>query len=140
MRGVEGVSPTAYTWEATGNRLANTAVSTCAMVVLTLRHKPCEERDWPYLPGMEPPTRLRVEYSVRAGSWEGAFVPKHKSIPDDSALYELIDASVLEGSPEGAVASEEHWSTLGLGTTAVEAMRLATGDGPIKILAWLVPT
>ncbi len=125
-------------WEATGSRLVGTSSVTCAMVVLARRHKPAEVNAGPYLPGMEPQRRLRVEYSVRAGAWEATFVPKHKSIPDDSVLYELLDTLVVEGSPDDAVVGEEDWDELGLGEVTIRAMRLAT-DGPAKVLAWLLP-
>jgi len=126
-------------WEATGNRLVSTTSDPCAMVVLSRRLKPVEERKGPCLPGLGPEPKLRVDYSVRSVPWEGRFVPQHKSIPDDSALYELLAPFVTAGSPNNSIAAIEDWSALKLGRVRIEAMRLASPHADCRLLAYVVP-
>ncbi len=127
-------------WEATGNRLAATASDPCAMVILSQRLKPMEERMGPYLPGLGPEPKLRVDYTVRSTPWKGHFVPQHKSIPGDSALYGLLAPLVTAGSPDDSIAATEDWSALKLGKVQVEAMRLASPHGECRLLVFVVPS
>lgn len=128
-------------WEATGNRMISVSDDTAAMIVLSHRLKPVEERGGPWTLGAGPEPKLRVDYSVRAGRWRGerAFVPQHKSIPDASCLYDLLADFVMAGSPDERVAAVEDWSSLRLGHVEVHAMRIVAVNAPPKVLAVLTP-
>jgi hypothetical protein len=122
-------------WEATANRLVSTTDSACAMVVLRLRIKPTEARRGPFLPGLEPRPKLRVDYTVRSKSLEDRFVPPHKSVPEDSVLYHLAGTD----RSGDHVAGIEDWSALGLGVVELEGMCLPTEWDEAKLLVILHP-
>lgn len=122
-------------WEATANRLVDTADVPCAMVVLRLRLKPTEERYRSFLPGFEPRPKLRVDYAVLSNNLRNRFVPPHKSIDPNSRLYDLIDAGRIGQS----VSAVEDWSELSLGTVEIEAMCLPTEGEETKVLAVVRP-
>lgn len=122
-------------WEATANRLVSTADVPCAMVVLSLRLRPTQERGCSFLPGFEPSRKLRVDYSVRSRPLAARFVPKDKSIEDHSVLYGLVGTDPVDYR----AAAVEDWSDLNLGTVEVHGLRLATADEQVKLLAFLKP-
>jgi Zn-dependent peptidase ImmA (M78 family) len=125
-------------WEATGNRLASTADSAAAMIVVSYKLKPTQKRA-PSGGASATEPKLRVDYSARSAPWAERFVPQDKSIPDNSVLYDLLAPGVTAGSPDHAVSAVEDWASLRLGHVAVGAMRLATADGTLRVLAFAAP-
>jgi hypothetical protein len=67
-----------------------------------------------------PRPKLRVAYAVLSENF-GIFLPRHKSIPDDSCAYRAL----LSGEVEK---SRERWPIPGLSTCEVEAMSMPAGD------------
>jgi hypothetical protein len=84
--------------EATARRVATLSDRSCAVVVLTLRLKLTEERRAKQrgldfgggAVGLEP--KFRVDYMIPSTSFGFRF-PEHKSIPDDSCIYEAAQAT-----------------------------------------------
>jgi hypothetical protein len=124
--------------EATARRIATLAERSCAAVLLTLRLKLTEERRGKQrtLPlggrgTVGPHPKLRVDYTIPSSSF-GLHFPEHKSIPDDSCVYEALRG--------GSTSAVETWST---GKTevrlAVHALSIpADAEGRLRALALVV--
>lgn len=116
-------------WEATANAAVKRSDLQVAMIVLSLCLKPSEQCGGA-VSGVE---KLRVEYAITSPSFD-FFMPKHKSIPDDSVLYGAIETSDV-------VSSTEAWNL----TTNSQAVRLHVqgreipGLGRKRVLALVTP-
>lgn len=103
--------------EAALRRLVDLSEQPCCLLWLSERLKPKElksggpEFDF----GFEgPKPKLRVDYSFASPGWR-TFVPRHKSIPNNSAIYGVLKGEVCEPRPED-------WSALNLGNLRLEAV------------------
>ena len=101
--------------EAAIRRMVDLAQDAYCLLWVSERLKPIEEK----VSGPEfdfgfdgPKPKLRVDYQFASPSWK-AFLPRHKSVPDDSGLY-----SVLKGEVCGT--QNEDWSGLKLGNVKIE--------------------
>ncbi len=128
-------------WEATANRMVSTASVPCAVVVLTLRLKPTEERAMRcnvHADSLSLP-KLRVDYAILSSYIAGVFVPKHKSIPDNSILYDLVRNDLicrhlLEEQPQ-----RENWSEQKIGPVWVTGRLLPSSNTGDRVLAFVKP-
>lgn len=111
--------------EAVIRRMVQLNRGAAAAVFLEYRLKPSERaavRQLALLPGgREPHPKLRIAYVVVSDSFK-AFLPQHKSIPDDSCVYKAVASGGIE---EGI----ELWEIPGLPRCRVEAMPMPSGDG-----------
>ncbi|WP_170157305.1 ImmA/IrrE family metallo-endopeptidase [Roseimicrobium gellanilyticum] len=103
--------------EAALRRMVDLSGDPFCLLWISERLKPTEERN----AGPElnlgfagPSMKLRVDYQFGSPSWK-TFVPKHKSIPDGSVLYQTLSDRLPR-------ALSEDWSELDLGRLRVEAM------------------
>lgn len=126
-------------YEAVAIRMVTLDIVPCAAVVLTLRLKPTEYRQLslPSMGGPEP--RLRVDFMVSSSTSGLARIPKHKSIPDTSCVYET-----LGGAPDETVVvaeGRERWlaGTVQLPPCRIEAMALPWNGYQARALALLFP-
>lgn len=101
--------------EAALRRMVDLCGGDFILLWISERLKPTEEKN----NGAEfnfgfaaPKRKLRVDYQF---PWWRSFVPKHKSVPDDSMLYSVIRGESFE-------ASTEDWSGLNLGNVRLEAV------------------
>jgi hypothetical protein len=84
------------------------------------------------LPKLSP--KLRIAYAVASARFP-VFLPRDKSVPDDSCVYR----AALEQETQYGL---ENWNIRGLPPCRVEAMPLPTGDSPgspVRIVALLQP-
>lgn len=102
--------------EAALRRLVDLTRNAYCLLWLSKRLKPKEEKD----SGPEfdfgfdgPKPKLRIDYQFASPSWT-VFLPRHKSIPDDSILYSVLNGETCE------VRSED-WSGLNLSDVRIEA-------------------
>jgi hypothetical protein len=58
--------------------------------------------------------KLRVDYQFASPSWK-AYIPKHKSVPDESILYAVVEGEAYERQTED-------WSILNVGKVHIEAV------------------
>lgn len=103
--------------EAALRRLVDLTNFSCCLLWISLRLKPKEEKN----AGPEfdfgfdsPKPKLRVDYRFPSSMWQ-IFVPTHKSVPDSSVLYSVING--LSCKP-----SVEDWTNLKLGFVKIEAV------------------
>lgn len=103
--------------EAALRRMVDLSSGGNCLLWLSERLKPAEEK----IVGLEfdfgfagPKLKLRVDYQFPSPSWH-TFVPKHKSIPDGSVPYMVLNGE--ECQPR-----KEDWSSLKLGTVHLEAV------------------
>lgn len=103
--------------EASLRRMVDLTNDGNCLLWLSERLKPVEEKN----SGMEfdfgfarPKPKLRVDYQVASRSWRN-FVPKHKSIPDGSMPYALLNG-------EECLPRTEDWNCLNLGLVQLEAV------------------
>lgn len=127
--------------EAAIRHLVDVSPRRCAMVVLRRMHKPSERRPAAQtsLPGFEtppPPKRLRIHYGWTSWGWDERFLPRFKSVPDDSVAYDAAEAA-----EDGAVrAATEDWSDVGgLGICTVEAVSMWSGSSEPSVLCLVAP-
>lgn len=73
--------------EAAGNRIVNLADRPAMMLVLEMTHKPADRAALRRGEQVEP--RLRVRYCIARDM--GAFVPRHKSVADDSVFVRALE-------------------------------------------------
>ena len=122
--------------EASLRRLVDLSEDACCLYWLSERLKPKEERqegpEFDFgLPGPKP--KLRVDYHVPSQSWKG-FIPKHKSIPDESGLYKILKGEGFEGA-------QENWGALNLGRVHVEGMvSIHAGEDVPALMVLIKPT
>ena len=93
--------------EATAIRMIGTDLYPCALMVLDYSHKPIEKdkiEESKYQPSLfgdyflEPPMKLRVQYSVRAKHFF-AYIPQDKSIEESSPLYRVsVTRELFQGN------------------------------------------
>ncbi len=110
--------------EAVIRRMVQLDRESGAAVFLEYRLKPSEEAvsRQMSLNGLaaEPRRKLRIAYTVTSDSF-GVFLPRHKSIPESSCVYEAAMNDHL-------TAATETWEIPGLPSCRVEAMRMPPGD------------
>lgn len=118
-------------WEATANRMVCLSEEPMLLVLCDRMFKPSELRGIQF-GGSLPPAKLRVEYAVPSIP-SLPFLPKYKSLPDDTCLHELLDGAVNVGATAPVV---EDWSALGLGEVDVQGRRLPDGRllGLVRVL------
>ncbi|MBA3353670.1 MAG: ImmA/IrrE family metallo-endopeptidase [Blastocatellia bacterium] len=105
--------------EAVARRMLTLANETAALVFLSRRLKPSESRG-DYLGGFRPQEKLRILYVVQTPDFP-AFLPAHKSAPDQSCAYVV---SIADNVSQG----RECWDVSGFGDWRVEAMGLPVPD------------
>ncbi len=111
-----------------------------AIATLSWRHKPKEERamrQGRFGFADAPRPKLRIDLMAQSDSFAGPRLPVHKSIPDESCAYKLLEI----GAPR-SVSGIETWGTdrADLPECHVEAMRIPPGpDGPDRIAVLLQP-
>ena len=71
---------------------------------------------------MDPTLKLRIAYAVPSPAFT-VFLPEHKSIPDDSCVYQAVEAGGIEKA-------QEVWDIPGLPECHVEAMVMPAGEDP----------
>jgi Zn-dependent peptidase ImmA (M78 family) len=103
--------------EAMLYRLVDLSNQPCAVVFLTKRLKPKEERRHPEFDlGLETPhPKFRVDYSRNSAAFAGYF-PQHKSAPDLSVVYKAVG--------QHFPSAVENWDIYGLEEHAVQAAAL----------------
>jgi hypothetical protein len=104
--------------EAVARRMLTLSDETAALVFLSRRLKPAETGA--YLGGFRPQEKLRILYVVHTPQFP-AFLPMHKSAPDDSCAYGVTIADSI-------AQARECWDVDGFGTWPVEAMALPVPD------------
>lgn len=112
--------------EAVIRRMVQLDRGRSAAVFLEERLKPSEVAGRRQLPligePVEPTPKLRIAYAVPSPAFT-AFLPEHKSIPDDSCVYRAVEGTGIEKAREA-------WSIPGLSDCQVEAMAMPAGEGP----------
>jgi Zn-dependent peptidase ImmA (M78 family) len=73
--------------EAAGNRLVSLSQEPAMMLVLEMNHKPADRKALRRGDAIEP--RLRVKYGISSGM--NAYVPRHKSVADDSLFMRALE-------------------------------------------------
>ncbi len=104
--------------EASLRRMVDLTDQSCCLLWVSERLKPTEERsNGPEFDfGFDTPKpKLRVDYQFSSQKWR-AFIPKHKSVPDESLLYAVVRGSLPDGN-------EEDWTDLNLNRIHVEAVK-----------------
>lgn len=120
--------------EAVLIRIAQLSSNPCAVVFLSEKLKPVEERaaqtrEFDFgLPAVSP--KLRVDY-VRPTEAFKTFIPAHKSVPVDSVACRCLE----NGDIEEAI---ERWEIPGFGLWRVQAVRLPSFAGSPRRVAALV--
>lgn len=120
--------------EAVLIRIAQLSSKPCAVVFLSERLKPVQERAAQTqefdlgLPAVAP--KLRVDYVRPTGTFT-TFVPAHKSVPDDSVAYRSLESNDIEEAVE-------HWEIPSFGFWKVQAIRLPSFNGSPRRVAALV--
>jgi hypothetical protein len=131
LQAVKGLrSRYAASGEAVLIRVAQTSSEPCAVVFLSERLKPVEERaaktpefDLGFAPV---PAKLRVDY-VRPSASFPTFIPRDKSVPAGSAAYQCMETHDLAGGTE-------RWDIAGFGDWSIQAAELPKfGDGPRRV-------
>ncbi len=105
--------------EAAARRMVDLSGRPCCLVWLSERLKPMEKKGkTPELNlGLEfpnPKEKLRIDYSFPSAQWR-LYLPKHKSIPDESFLYDILKGAERE-------LRSEDWSALKVGAPHIEAV------------------
>jgi hypothetical protein len=125
--------------EATLLRIASLADEPLAVAILCFRHKPVEQRklgqgSFDFAPGPRP--KLRVDLMTASAAFPTAVLPKHKSVPDDSIAYR-----VLENDGEGNRSAVETWSAAHrLPPCNIEVLSIPPdGTGARRVAALLLP-
>ncbi|MBI2928788.1 MAG: ImmA/IrrE family metallo-endopeptidase [Verrucomicrobia bacterium] len=120
--------------EAVLIRIAQLSSKACAVVFLSEKLKPVQERaaqttefDFGLLP-VAP--KLRVDYVLPTESFS-TFIPAHKSVPDDSVAYRCLQGHDIEEAVE-------QWDIPSFGLWRVQAVRLPTSNGSSRRVAALV--
>jgi hypothetical protein len=120
--------------EAVARRMLTLANETAALVFLSRRLKPSEGRG-DYLAGFLPQEKLRVLYVVQTSNFP-AFLPAHKSAPEQSCAYAVSIADSISQA-------RECWDVGGFGNWFVEAMALpvpdATDATSASVMALVLP-
>lgn len=117
-------------------RIAQLSILPCAVVFLSEKLKPIQQREtkMPEFDFGFPPAKpkLRVDY-VQASPAFGLFIPPNKSVPDDSVAYQCLTANdIVEG--------KEQWDIRGFGEWAVQAITLPVKTGTSRrVVALVVP-
>lgn len=109
--------------EAVIRRMVHLSHCPCAAVFLSKRLSPREKaaEKRPRLFAETAPTpKMRIVYSVPSHDFP-LFLPPHKSVPDDSCIYQ---ATFIDSVESG----HECWEIPGFGDWQVEAMKLPTRD------------
>ena len=120
--------------EAVLIRIAQSSNKPCAIVFLSEKLKPVQERAAQTqefdlgLPAVAP--KLRVDY-VRPTESFSTFIPAHKSVPDDSVAYRCLQGHDIEEAVE-------RWDIPGFGLWQVQAVRLPSFNGSPRRVAALV--
>jgi hypothetical protein len=120
--------------EAVLIRLAQMSPSPCAVVFLSEKLKPTEERaaaTQEFNLGLPPvPAKLRVDY-VRPSASFPIFIPQDKSVPGASSAYKcLLTEDIASGI--------ERWDINGFGNWSVQAARLPRFEDGAQRVAALV--
>lgn len=103
--------------EAALRRMVDLSENAHCLLWLSSRLKPTEERNAgpEFDLGFEKPKpKLRVDYQFASPSWK-TFIPKHKSVPDQSSLYTVLGGEAYEKQ-------QEDWSDLKIGEVFLEAV------------------
>ena len=121
--------------EAVLIRLAQMSPSPCAVVFLSEKLKPTEERaaaTQEFDLGLRPvPTKLRVDY-VRPSPSFPIFIPQDKSVPDTSSAYKCLQT-------DDVASGIERWDISGFGNWSVQAAPLPEfEDGTQRVAALVV--
>jgi len=102
--------------EAVARRMLSLSDQTAALVFLSRRLKPVEMRNGSSVDGATPTPKMRILYGVQTPDFP-AFMPKHKSSPDNSCVYDVRVANDI-------ASGYEEWNVNGLSRVFVEAMAL----------------
>lgn len=128
--------------EAVARRMVDLNVGPCAAAFLSWRLSLVEQRSMAQLtlPGVAGPQRkLRIDMMFVSDSFGAERLPKHKSIPDDSCAYEVLDEQST-GVVAVAARRVEQWSS-GRGLLPpceIAAMSIPpNGNGDPRVLALL---
>ena len=103
--------------EATARRMLAVSGRTAALVFFSRRLKPREIRD--NQGNAEP--KMRILYVVPSVDFS-VFLPPHKSVPDNSCVYNVREADEVASAVES-------WDISGFGLWHIEAMALRIPDG-----------
>lgn len=110
--------------EAVVRRMVQLDPGEIAVVFLEYRLKPAEKAAIRQLSfvgmGQAPQPKLRIAYAVPPERFT-VFLPPHKSIPDDSCVYQALESGEVESA-------EENWGVSGLPSCRVQAMSMPVGD------------
>jgi Zn-dependent peptidase ImmA (M78 family) len=110
--------------EAIIRRMVQLDRGVSAAVFLEYRLKPTEialERQLRLVePASRPQAKLRIAYAVMSERFR-VFLPRHKSIPDDSCAYGALGSGTVEKG-------QENWAIAKLPMCHVEAMSMPVGD------------
>lgn len=104
--------------EACLRRMVDVSGVPCCLVWASARLKPTEQRhagpEFDFgLPA--PRLKLRVDYRCPSSNWQEKYLPPHKSVPDSSQLYSLLEGGLI-------VDAQEDWTSLGFGQVHVHAI------------------
>jgi Zn-dependent peptidase ImmA (M78 family) len=127
--------------EAALRRLVDLEEGPSAFAVLRMMNKPAEmyADDQLSLTGLErprAPNKLRVLYGGTSLSWDDRFLPRYKSVPEDSVCYAALEAQ----DPSVVHEATEEWSDVGrLGLCRVQASALSGGPNEPDVLCFLRP-
>jgi len=124
----------AASFEAVLIRLAQLTDQPCAIVFLSEKLKPVQERaakNMEFDMGLAPiPPKLRVDY-VKPGPLFSVFIPGDKSVPDGSAAYRCLENHDI-------VEATEQWDVPGFGCWRVQAVELPSFEPNARRVAALV--
>jgi hypothetical protein len=122
--------------EASLRRLVDLTRDECCLLWLSERLKPKELKEGgpEFDFGFDKPTpELRIDYQFSSSSWS-IFLPRHKSIPEESILYSVLNGEAYE-------AQSEDWSALKLGDVHLEAIGSShAGPDTRGVMAVLTPS
>ena len=134
-----GVSELCQRYEASREAIARRMLAltdkAAALVFFSRRLKPVEKKNGGYLNGQKPKEKMRILYSVQTPEFP-AFLPAHKSVPDESCVNAAIVADEV-------ASGYEDWGVRDSGRWFVEAMALpvpdATDETSASVVALVLP-
>ena len=114
--------------EAIINRMIHLSGIKCAAIIIELTYKPSQTANENQMTlnfivdGPKP--KMRVQYTIRS-EYFNIFIPQHKSIPDDSCVYDAVKQNKI-------IKSKECWEINGLESINIEVMPLSSinNDSP----------
>jgi Zn-dependent peptidase ImmA (M78 family) len=129
--------------EAVAIRMIQLSARPCAVAFLSDRLKPAErrslsQRSFAFVTAPEP--RLRTDFMVTSRTFGGKRLPKHRSVPNGSALYRVLNDSPGTASRAAAVRGVELWPAISARPLEVEAAEV---PGPSsqqrRVVVFLAP-